>query len=132
LHTIAPVGNRIQFATESLSRHQLRNTFLEVLTITGFLDFAYRPEFQILENTMFRKLDLFPPSDEGRDTTTLLGPLERANLNHWTTGSNRAGVSFPSPEDGNTSSFPEVVFSSYLEFRTMDKVNKPSNSECYA
>jgi hypothetical protein len=30
----------------------------------------------------FRKLDLFPSSGEGR-TPTLLGPLERANLNHW-------------------------------------------------
>jgi hypothetical protein len=29
------------------------------------------------------KLNLFP-SHEGRETPTLLGPLERANLNHWT------------------------------------------------
>jgi hypothetical protein len=29
-------------------------------------------------------------------TPTLLGPLERANLNHWTTGPNRVGV-FPHP-----------------------------------
>jgi hypothetical protein len=29
-------------------------------------------------------LDLFPSSDEGRETPTLLGPLERANFNHWT------------------------------------------------
>jgi hypothetical protein len=41
------------------------------------LDSVHRSEFQILENTMFRKLDLFP-------TPTLMGPLERANLNHWT------------------------------------------------
>jgi hypothetical protein len=26
---------------------------------------------------------MFPPSGEGRETPTLLGPLERANLNHW-------------------------------------------------
>jgi hypothetical protein len=32
---------------------------------------------------MFWKLDLFP-SSEG-ETPTLLGPLERANLNHWQT-----------------------------------------------
>jgi hypothetical protein len=31
----------------------------------------------------FQKLDLFLPSDEGRKAPTLLGPLERANLNHW-------------------------------------------------
>jgi hypothetical protein len=36
-----------------------------------------------LEKTTFRKLDLFLSSDEGGDT--LLGPLERVNLNHWTT-----------------------------------------------
>jgi hypothetical protein len=33
---------------------------------------------------MFRKLDLFPSKCEVRDTPSLLGPLERANLNHWT------------------------------------------------
>jgi hypothetical protein len=32
---------------------------------------------------MFRKLDLFPFSGEGRKTPTLLGPLETATLNHW-------------------------------------------------
>jgi hypothetical protein len=26
--------------------------------------------------------DLFPSSDEGRETPTLLDPLERANFNH--------------------------------------------------
>jgi hypothetical protein len=31
---------------------------------------------------MFRKLDLFPSSDEGKVTPTLLGPLEGTNLNH--------------------------------------------------
>jgi hypothetical protein len=33
------------------------------------------------ENT-FWKLDLFPSSGEGRETPTLLRPLEKANLNH--------------------------------------------------
>jgi hypothetical protein len=33
---------------------------------------------------MFRKLDLFSPSGEGVEDT-LLGPLERVNLNHWAT-----------------------------------------------
>jgi hypothetical protein len=37
-----------------------------------------------IESTTFRKLVLFPPSGEGRKKPTLLGPLERANLNHWT------------------------------------------------
>jgi hypothetical protein len=54
------------------------------LRITGFSDFVHRPVFQKLENTTFRKLDLFPSSGDG-ETPALLGPLERANLNHWTT-----------------------------------------------
>jgi hypothetical protein len=55
-----------------------------------------------LENTTFRKLDLFSPSSEGKMTPTLLGHLEWGNLNRWTNkGGNRLGVSFPSAEDGN-------------------------------
>jgi hypothetical protein len=34
---------------------------------------------------------MFPSSDEGRETPTLLAPLERANLNHWTTHEVRWG-----------------------------------------
>jgi hypothetical protein len=47
-------------------------------------------------------------SGEGKETPTPLGPLERANLNHWTP--------LPSPEDGHRSSFPNVfsLFSYYL------------------
>jgi hypothetical protein len=44
-----------------------------------------RPETQILEDTTFRKPDLFPSSGEGGETPTLSGPLERAHLGHWTT-----------------------------------------------
>jgi hypothetical protein len=33
-----------------------------------------------LENTTFRKLDLFPSSGEVWETPTQLGPLERADL----------------------------------------------------
>jgi hypothetical protein len=51
------------------------------LRITGFADFDRRPEFEILQNTTFRKLDLFPSLDEGKETPILLGSLERANLN---------------------------------------------------
>jgi hypothetical protein len=42
--------------------------------------------FEKLDNTTFRKLDLFASSGEG-ETPTLFGPLLRANLNH------RVGVS---------------------------------------
>jgi hypothetical protein len=38
-----------------------------------------------LENTTFKKLDLFPYSGEGGNTPTPLGPIERLNLNHCTT-----------------------------------------------
>jgi hypothetical protein len=41
-------------------------------------------------------IDLVLPSGEQSETPTLLGPLERANLNH-------------SPEDGNRSSFRNAV-----------------------
>jgi hypothetical protein len=46
-------------------------------------------------------------------------------------GPNRIG--FPSPEDGNKSSFRNVVFflSLFFNTRTMDKVRKPSISESY-
>jgi hypothetical protein len=51
--------------------------------ITEFLDFVRRPLFYKLENTRFRKLDMFPPSGEG-ETPILLGPLEKASLNPLT------------------------------------------------
>jgi hypothetical protein len=40
-------------------------------------------------------------------------------------------MSPPSPEDGNIFSFRNSVFSNFLEYRTMDKGQKTSNSECY-
>jgi hypothetical protein len=45
-------------------------------------------------------------------------------------GRHRIGVSLPSPEDGNRSSFHNIVFSSYLEFRTMDAFYELRDSEC--
>jgi hypothetical protein len=53
--------------------------------ITGF--FGLFPSSDVLGsiNTTFRKLCLFPSSGEGvKNTPTQLGPLEKANLNHWT------------------------------------------------
>jgi hypothetical protein len=46
-------------------------------------------------------------------------------------GPNRLGVSLPSSEDGNKTSFRNVVFSIYLEFPTMYKVQKLSDSVLY-
>jgi hypothetical protein len=63
------------------------------------------------------RLDLCLSVGECWDTPTLFCPLERANLNHWTT---QVGVSFPSPECGGRSGFQSVAFSSCLELRTVD------------
>jgi hypothetical protein len=57
---------------------------LVMFRTTGFPDFVHHPEFQILEKT-FWKLDLLASSGEGKGAPTLLGYLERANPNHWTT-----------------------------------------------
>jgi hypothetical protein len=52
---------------------------------------------------------MFPSSREGEGKTpTQLGPLERANLYHWTTP-----VRFTTAVDGNRSSFRNVLFSSF-------------------
>jgi hypothetical protein len=53
-----------------------------------------------LDDTTFRKLDLFLSSGEGIKTHTLLGCLHFS----LSKGSNRVNVSLPSPEDGNRSS----------------------------
>jgi hypothetical protein len=66
----------------------------------------YELGFYIPEDTTFRKPHLFLSSDEGRATTALLGPLEGANLNHWTKGPREK--MYPFNEDGN--SFRNVVF----------------------
>jgi hypothetical protein len=59
---------------------------------SGNLGFWDRPDLRTfppfwycnkLEETTFLKLDLFPSSGDWRDIPTLLGPLERANLNQW-------------------------------------------------
>jgi hypothetical protein len=46
----------------------------------------------------------------------------------FSTGPDTVGVSLPSPEGGNRPIFRNGVLYSYLEFRTMDKVQKPSDS----
>jgi hypothetical protein len=46
-------------------------------------------------------------------------------------GPNKVGVFFASPEEGHRSSLRNVMFCGYLQFQTMDKIGKPSDSECY-
>jgi hypothetical protein len=65
-----------QYQSHEISIHKSR------ITASWTLSIARNSENW---NTAFRKLDLFPSSGEGRETPTLLGPLERANLKHWTT-----------------------------------------------
>jgi hypothetical protein len=58
---------------------------------------------------MFRILDLFLSSGEGREIATLLGPKERADLNRWVVtevspfylNRQKLSVSHSLPEDGN-------------------------------
>jgi hypothetical protein len=57
----------------------------------------------------------------GRTNLLCLGLLVKAN---------RICVSLPWPEDENRSSFRNVLFSSYLESRTLDRALKPCDSEC--
>jgi hypothetical protein len=61
------------------------------------LDFVHHPEFEILENTTFRKLDLFPSS----------GPVIKVNPFE---GTEQSRSLLPSPEDGNRSSCRKVLF----------------------
>jgi hypothetical protein len=42
----------------------------------------------------------------------------------------RNWICFPSLEDGKKSNFRNVVFSTYLEFRTMNETHKPSDFYC--
>jgi hypothetical protein len=44
-------------------------------------------------------------------------------------GPNRVGISVLLPEGWNKSNFRNIVFSSYLEFRTMDEVHRSSHSD---
>jgi hypothetical protein len=77
---------------------------------------------------------MFLSSGEGRQTSTLLSLLERVvQLLRLTLSKvpNNVGVFLLSPENGNRSSFRNVMFSSYLEFRALDKVQKPSDSEVH-
>jgi hypothetical protein len=70
------------------------------------------PSSCIPKNTTFRKLDLFPSSGEGEgEHTYSVGPLRESQSQS------------PSPEDGNRSSFRNVVFFGY---RAMEKVQKNS------
>jgi hypothetical protein len=73
--------NRFNVRTIFKIKHTLRGTLMktEPVTITGFSDFVHRLVFEKLQNTTFRKRDLFQSSG-GRGIPTLLGPLERDSI----------------------------------------------------
>jgi hypothetical protein len=79
---------------------------------------------------MFRKLDLYPSSGEGRDTYSV-GSLRK---NHWRLalwkGPSRVDVS-PVTSGRKQIQFPKRCVLWFLDYRTMGKVQKSSNSECY-
>jgi hypothetical protein len=66
-------------------------------------------------------------------TPTQLGPLELTLITAPALSMEpyRGIVSLFSPEDGNKSRFRNVMFSSYLELRTIGKVQNPRNSELF-
>jgi hypothetical protein len=53
-----------------------------LLELLGFWTSAIVRYSKELERNQFWKLDQFLPSGDGGDT--FLGPIERANLSHWT------------------------------------------------
>jgi hypothetical protein len=52
-------------------------TCIDILRITGSFIFVHRPVFLKLENTTFRKLDLFLSSGQGDDTYSV-GSLRKS------------------------------------------------------
>jgi hypothetical protein len=107
-------------------------TFWRVLTMVyntellGFWTLSIVRYSRKIGDTTFRKLDLFPSSGKGGKTPTQLSPLERVQwlILALSKGPNWVGVFPPLPEDGNRSSFRNVVSSIFLEYRTMEKVTK--------
>jgi hypothetical protein len=106
-------------------RHVRMRTKQTVLDLQNYWVFGLCPSSGILEtrSTVFRKLDLFPSLGEGEKTPTQFGPLERANLNHWTSGLSRCLLSHLHLRTENDS-VSETLCS--LEYQTMEKrLKKP-------
>jgi hypothetical protein len=84
----------------------------------GFRLLPFSGTLETREHSVSETESVSFPGETG-NTPTLLGPLERANLNHWT-----------SPEDGNRSSFETLCF---LVSRMPDDGQSPDpiNSEYY-
>jgi hypothetical protein len=81
--------------------------------------------YSFLKNTTFRKLDLFPSSAKIMAALTLLGPLERASLNHLnpvTEGPNRVGATIILPQEGNI-----LILKCFVFLRNIRRWTKSKN-----
>jgi hypothetical protein len=83
---------------------------INIIRITFFY-FVHRPVFCGTQH--FGNWICFRPQVRNWETSTLLGPLETVYPSHWT----------PSPEDGNMSSFRNVVFFSIPDDRQSPKTH---------
>jgi hypothetical protein len=99
--------------------------------ITGFLDFVHRLVFYKLENTAFRKLDLFPSSCE--EDTYSAGSFRKnqsQSLTVWrlalSKGPKWVCVFPPSHEDGNKSCFRSIMFCSFYSTGRWTKSGNPA------
>jgi hypothetical protein len=89
-----------------------KETKVEINTFVQFKAIGQEYKYlRFVENIVFRKLDLFLSSNEGRETPTLFGPLERANLTRplFLRGPAKVGSSIFSLEGENRSSFRNAV-----------------------
>jgi hypothetical protein len=98
----------------------------------GFLTCSIVPNSKNWKTT-FPKFDLFPCSGKKGKTPILLGPLERANLNHCIEISSFKGTQqniYLSPITCGREQIQFLEsFSQFLKFGTMDEVLNISNSE---
>jgi hypothetical protein len=120
----------LSFDKTRTAQKTTRPTILLLQGISGFLDFIHRPVFE--GTRRFGNWICFRPQVKGgrKKTPTQLGPLQRANLNHWK-GPNWVGVFFP-PFYLRTETDPVSETSCSFKHRTMDIVQKPRNSLCYS
>jgi hypothetical protein len=77
--------------------------------------FGLGPSSNVFRNIAFWKLDIFPSSGKIMAAATLLGPIERGCLNQrlslaLSKRPNRVEADIILPENGNRSSFQNVMF----------------------
>jgi hypothetical protein len=101
--------------TDAVSCSYVMKIWLTI-PITEFLDFAQHPVFQPIQH--FGNWIFFSPRVKGKAAPILLGPLEKVNLDHWTSywgelflmNTTEQVPPTLSPKDGSSSSFWNAVF----------------------